>query len=273
MLIFLDLDGTFFVTFTPVSNLAKQAAAALRKKGHKLILCTGRSAGELPPEIKAMPWDGAVLSAGAYAQAEGKTLYEKGIPAETVRKTFELFEKHNVPCVLETQNEVLGKAYSLEYCREFFYGMQEKHGVSRSERNDLIEIMRECDRPWEETPARKILYYDSPITIPEVLAEIGGGAEIVPSAISDRSRETGEISPEGVDKSVGVRLISDYFGASKEDIIAIGDSVNDIPMLECAGLKIVMGNASDDVKALADQITDTAANDGFYKAFETLGMI
>ena len=55
--------------------------------------------------------------------------------------------------------------------------------------------------------------------------------------------------------------------------MAIGDGGNDIAMLEHAGVGVVMGNASDEVKAVADYVTDSVDEDGVYNALKHFGLI
>lgn len=77
-----------------------------------------------------------------------------------------------------------------------------------------------------------------------------------------------DVMKEGSTKANAVNILIDYLNISKEEVIAIGDGGNDIPMFEIAGYKIVMGNANEYVKSKADYITDTNNNDGVAKALE-----
>jgi len=77
----------------------------------------------------------------------------------------------------------------------------------------------------------------------------------------------------GVNKSVGIQKVLEYYGADAADTIAIGDGSNDIEMLDFCALGVAMGNAPDIVKQHADIVTDRIENDGLYKAFEMLELI
>lgn len=57
-------------------------------------------------------------------------------------------------------------------------------------------------------------------------------------------------------------------GIKKEEILTIGDQNNDIELLKAGGVAVAMGNATDELKAYANYITDTVENDGFVKAVE-----
>ena len=77
-----------------------------------------------------------------------------------------------------------------------------------------------------------------------------------------------EVMPSGVDKGVGVRALADSLGIPMEQVMALGDEGNDIPMLRAAGYGVAMGNGSPEAKAAARFITDTNDCCGFAKAIE-----
>ena len=65
-----------------------------------------------------------------------------------------------------------------------------------------------------------------------------------------------------------MEFLQNYWGLKKEEILTIGDQNNDIALLQAGGLKIAMGNATDELKEIADYITDSVYEDGFVKAME-----
>ncbi len=75
-----------------------------------------------------------------------------------------------------------------------------------------------------------------------------------------------DITPPATDKGYAVRTLAQAVNIPLNEVVVIGDMVNDLPMFRVAGLAIAMGNGSDEVKAAADHVTDTNDNDGFAKA-------
>ncbi|MDQ3615391.1 MAG: Cof-type HAD-IIB family hydrolase [Actinomycetota bacterium] len=71
-----------------------------------------------------------------------------------------------------------------------------------------------------------------------------------------------DIAPEGISKASGLLEIADMLDVARRDVLAIGDGRNDIEMLEWAGRGVAMGQAPDEVKAIADHVTDVVENDG-----------
>jgi 5-amino-6-(5-phospho-D-ribitylamino)uracil phosphatase len=79
-----------------------------------------------------------------------------------------------------------------------------------------------------------------------------------------------ELMPAGVTKWSGVRRLAAAWGIGNEAICAVGDDVNDIPMIHAAGLGIAMGNAVAEVRAVADRIAPTHDEDGLVRVVEWL---
>ena len=77
-----------------------------------------------------------------------------------------------------------------------------------------------------------------------------------------------EISNKEATKACALEYLRNLWGLKKEEIMTIGDQNNDIVLLKAGGLAVAMGNATDELKACADYVTDTIDNDGFVKAVE-----
>jgi Cof subfamily protein (haloacid dehalogenase superfamily) len=79
-----------------------------------------------------------------------------------------------------------------------------------------------------------------------------------------------EIAPHGVSKWTGICYLAAEWGISANKICAVGDDVNDIPMIAAAGLGVAMGNALDEVKAASDRIAPRHDDDGLVQVVEWL---
>ena len=82
-----------------------------------------------------------------------------------------------------------------------------------------------------------------------------------------------EIMNEGVTKADAINHLCDYYSMSKQDIVAFGDNYNDKEMLESVGMGIAMGNAPEDIKKIASDVTSTNNQDGIFKALQKLNII
>lgn len=86
--------------------------------------------------------------------------------------------------------------------------------------------------------------------------------------VASSSKKNVEVTTKGVSKGNALKFLCEYFNIKKEEVMAIGDSENDISMLQYAGFGVAMGNAIDTVKKEAEFITETNDNDGVAKAIE-----
>ena len=119
--------------------------------------------------------------------------------------------------------------------------------------NELIELWKK-----EGTGPNKILCMSSPDKINFLKDNIkASDLNIYPSKPTYL-----EIMPTKASKTSAINCLQKKFNVDKSEIIAMGDNYNDIDMLEYAGLGIAMGNAPDDVKKYANDVTLTNDEDG-----------
>lgn len=85
--------------------------------------------------------------------------------------------------------------------------------------------------------------------------------------------EYAEAMPKGLTKSGGMDEVLKHYGMDRKDSIAIGDSINDMDMLEFSNFGIAMGNACDELKEIADFTTKNIQEDGIEHALKVCGLI
>jgi hydroxymethylpyrimidine pyrophosphatase-like HAD family hydrolase len=96
----------------------------------------------------------------------------------------------------------------------------------------------------------------------------------MPELIFNRANQYGyDINLKGDLKADGVRILMDYFKIKSEDIYAFGDGINDVSMIKLAGHGIAMGNACEELKSVADYITDNVDDNGIINALKHFKLI
>lgn len=119
----------------------------------------------------------------------------------------------------------------------------------------------------------KVMFFSNAISYEEVYEKWEGIVHMTPFSIPSSQKWAGEISPMHVNKTEGILSILEHSTFAPEDVIAIGDSDNDVDMLEFASVGIAMGNATDKARAAADWQTDAVLDDGILHAFQKLGLL
>ena len=82
-----------------------------------------------------------------------------------------------------------------------------------------------------------------------------------------------DLGVKDITKVHAINELLKYLGASIEDTLAFGDAKVDIPMLEYCAIGVAMASGGDEIKAMADYVTDGVDEDGLYHAFEHFGLI
>lgn len=102
---------------------------------------------------------------------------------------------------------------------------------------------------------------------------VGDDLDVVRGSMGMFAPENGETMCKGVSKGEGLRFAAATMGVPLADTVAIGDSDNDLTMIEVAGIGIAMGNGEQCVKDAADWVTDAVDASGLAHAFERLGVV
>ena len=88
---------------------------------------------------------------------------------------------------------------------------------------------------------------------------------IVPADITSSGDDGMEIMPKGASKADTLRVLVDIYNVRLDNVMAFGDSINDIPMLEAAGVGVAMANGDEDIQRIADHIAPANTEGGFAK--------
>lgn len=258
-LIALDLDGTFYAGRTlGVPESAWSAIERGREAGLKFAVCTGRPQGghgleyaqRLQPDGPHVFNDGASI-----CDAWGRSLYAEPVPR--LPEIIAIARKYGLPFDLMGADN--GRYYETELMPPELLTHIEMTGVvARSARFE--EIRETLVRLWFVVPDLSLWETVKPDL--EALPEID-----LAEYLSPREVITGVIK-KGVSKASGLRWLAEHYGLSLEEVAMIGDSHNDLEAIRDAGLGIAMGNAVEEIIAVADHITGHVRENGFAQAID-----
>ncbi len=249
--IFLDFDDTLFPSSgeTQISDRTLKALTDAQNKGHKIFLNTSRPPSLLNVDAcRGFKFDG-YLCGYSYANVGGKVILSDRLTADETQPIVAHFYGRNIPVLLEGE-------------QASWVAYPPKKGFSSRYLpvDDIGEMFRIC----ELEPIMKI----SILSLLE-----GNDLEFVRQfgdAILLPQWDYTEIVPFGHSKATVMQAVLQFLDWDPKHVIAIGDSDNDIPMLEAAEISVAMGNASDEAKAHADHITETVKNDGVARILEEI---
>ena len=269
--VFLDVDGTLVNFNGEIPKSCIRALSEAQKNGHKMILCTGRQKSQIYPELmRRVKFDGMVASAGAYIELDGNIIFASRPTKEKLDFIIDFFEGNDIPFCLQTAHAIYMSRENLPRICDF---MRER-GSTEALINSVIGNVVFTDDPKSCDCVEKIAYYNSPFNIDEVRSILGDYFHVVGYSLGKVGNASyGEITFAGINKATGIERFMNAVGASITDSIAVGDSENDLEMLEFAGFSVCMGNGYEKAKAHADLITTDIDDDGIYNAFVKIGLI
>lgn len=224
---FFDIDGTLIdIQSKRITEKTLEALQRLRAGGVKICLATGRSPVALPV-FPGVEFDACLTFNGSLCYtAGGETIFSNPIAHEDVQKIIANGTDADLTDYFAIAKMVVPITEEFDtVCREDIYQL-----MMGGRKDEYDAILRGVD-----------------------------GAKI--AAWWDRAVD---IIPASGGKGTGIGKILEYYGFDKAEAVAFGDGNNDIEMLQVVGSAVAMGNASDELKAVATEVCRPVTEDGVY---------
>lgn len=277
---FIDVDGTILEHGSVIAPSTVTAIRTARANGHLVYLCTGRSAGDLHPSVRAIGFDGAITNGGAFATRGDELVVSHLMPRVDVDRMVGYFDAHGIHYFLQTHEGVYASEGVAAFADEFFRERRERHD------EDLRKLGLDADAdPLPAIGYRPIdeLDFDAVVkstfismrsdTLAHAEAELGERFHVIPGSIPLPGGSNGEVAVRGVDKGSAIVEVLAILGRGVEGTVGIGDSWNDVEMFRVVETAVAMGGADPALKEMADHVTTDVLDDGVWNAFVALGLV
>ena len=267
-LVALDMDGTLLDSSSKIRPRTVEAIRAALARGVNVVLATGKAR---PGAIKALQsvglagpglvvdsrGPGVFLQGLAVFGSRGEQLSDRHLDEAVVRAAFEYSLQQDVPlCGFLGDDCVTARMHpELERLNTVYY-------------EPLARVAGSVEELLRGPPVRKLLFMSNPervhdILLPHWRQAVGGSASVV-QAVPNML----EIVPPGANKGEGLRVLLPALGLPREALLACGDGLNDLEMVQYAGVGIAMGNAVAKVKEAATKVVASNDEDGIAEALE-----
>lgn len=235
-LIALDMDGTLLDDDLTVSPANREAIAHAQQKGVHVVLSTGRY----------------ILSAREYAESLGLTTYiVSSNGSEVWSYEGDLVERHVLPAEMVEWMRDTARYYGTRFWGTAADGVwhaedfpEDVYGHDWLKCGFSTEDDRTRQTVWESLQATRQL------------------------ELTNSSPWNIEVNPKGISKATGLLTVCQLIGLTMQNVMAVGDSLNDVAMIKAAGCGVAMGNAQQPVKKAADWVTGTNTEDGVAQAIQ-----
>ncbi|MGL4739785.1 MAG: Cof-type HAD-IIB family hydrolase [Sarcina sp.] len=268
-MICIDMDGTLLNSKKKLSEENRKALKKAYDEDVHIIICTGRNSRSALYFADQIGIESAIISNnGALVMDESGEvlLFKEILDKQQCQKILDISKKYKTIPNFHS----VGKIYLNSKFRKFINDMFFNRNVP--EKYKIENVYLKAQSAWTNLFDENKEFFGKCIMLDKSRDKL--------NRISEELKETGlfeltysgkyclEINSKGVSKGRAVRMLSEHYGIKQEEIICIGDNGNDISMIKYAGLGVAMKNGTEEVKSIADYITDTNDNNGVAKVVE-----
>jgi 5-amino-6-(5-phospho-D-ribitylamino)uracil phosphatase len=228
-LIALDMDGTLLTNKHEISAANRQAIKEAREKGIIVVLSTGRSIRKVRKHMDSLELTSYLVTVnGSEIWDDKSELVERSIvKTDLMQWMWNLSQHHNTKFwAISTENNYFDEMPVDIHEHEWL-----KFGFN-----------------IEDDTIRKKIFFE--------LQEKGE------FELTNSTPKNIEVNPAGINKAKGLQIVCERLGIEMKNVMAVGDSLNDLAMIKEAGLGVAMGNGQDIVKRAADWVTASNNEDG-----------
>lgn len=251
----LDIDGTLTNSKKEITPETKTAIREVMKRGHKVILASGRPTPGMrryEKELELEKYGGYLLSFNGARIVEcrtGEVVYQRTLPPTAPAKLYDFAQKNGCGIITYLGDQIISAFEPDEY-------------VALEARINGLEV-RVVDnfKYFVDFDVNKCLLTAPPEKAEKLEQELREKYKDVLSIYRSEPFFI-EVMPQNIDKATSLDRMLEGIGLGREDAICCGDGFNDISMIRYAGVGVAMGNAQPAVKEAADYITTTNDENG-----------
>lgn len=276
-LIVIDIDGTVLKSNHNISQYSRRVLDQAREAGLHVTLASGRNftnmlhiAQKLGIEEPVISNDGALIK----NPMSGEVLFEQAFDGKCLSEILGILSKHGLTYTVHFEHASVSNK-PMNYLS--MIRRMGKRAIAAGLHEKAVREIKSHDKIVEDLTQKHLKAYkvSTLANHPDASGMKESCREIEEcygkcSKISFSGLRNFEVLPVGVTKAKGLIYLQDFYNVKREEIIAFGDSFNDLDMLRHAGFGIAMGNASDNVKNTADFVTKTNDSHGVAYAIEQI---
>ena len=285
----IDLDGTLLNSTGEVSEGTKLALQNARAQGTEVVLASGRPISSTRTLALELGVDNYLISGNGsvvYDVQKDEILYDRFLTKEQVLQIVKLCEENSFYYNIYTEEEVIAK--SLNYNVLFYH----KENIKKvEEKRTHINIVQDVQRYSQESENEHFLKItvcdESKLIFSRIMKKLKeiDNVDILEVEYMSRKRiKEGtddvdiqyyytEVTNKNVNKWSAIQFLMEKLDIKKEEIVAIGDNLNDKEMIENAGLGVVMGNSNPRMKEIANVIVADNDSEGVMDAINQFVLI
>lgn len=274
--VFFDIDGTLVNDNRRVLTSTKQAIQSLKEQGILVGLATGRGPFFVQSFMEELDMDFAVTYNGQYIFSREGLIAAKPIDKASLRRLIAYAQANRKELAFGCKDGVkgskimnFGMSKVPQWSSKLIPKKLTRHvnmGFNRVVSRAFPQKVEDLEQASQE-PVYQVLMLATAHHTEKIEQDFSG------LKFTRSSPFAADIICEGTSKLEGIRLVGQKYGFGLHEVMAFGDSDNDLEMLSGVGMSIAMGNGTERVKEIAKHITSSNSQDGIHKALEHFGIL
>lgn len=266
-LVCIDMDGTLLNSKKTISERTKATIKNAYQLGTDIVITTGRVYENAAFYSKLIGVNSPIIASNGsiIRGSNNNIIYRNVMNTKSLKRILDVCEKCKVKVNFYTNNSVICGSRLVYVLMKYLFLKSMiicdngKIDIEYVTKND--ELIDEIERNADKILRCEIIHASTKKIreVKERLKKIDA-IEVVSS-----TKNNIEITSKSVSKGAAIQFLAQYYNIQKKEIIAIGDSENDLSMIKYAGVGVAMGNGDKFIKSKADYVTDTNDNDGVAK--------
>ena len=253
-IVFFDVDGTLIpMGAKQLPQRMRHTLTRLREQGIKLCVATGRGPCTLPDFAQGL-FDAYLTYNGAYCYDEQGVIFNNPIAPEEVQQLLRNAEALGRPVSIAIRGGLAANGSDEDLATYYTFAnlqLEVDEDFHNTVQQDVYQVMLGC---------RKSDY-------PAILKDVAN------VKITGWWERASDVIPANGGKGTAIRQVLAHYGLDPENALAFGDGNNDLEMLQTVGTGVAMGNASQELKEIADAVCGKASEDGIYHYCLSHGLI
>ncbi|ALS01701.1 haloacid dehalogenase [Enterococcus silesiacus] len=274
--IFFDIDGTLVNKNAKALESTKRAISLAQAQGIICGVATGRGPVHLSEQIDKLNLDVFVTYNGQFVYTKDEALRSEPFASDTLRTIVTFSDVHHRQIMFGSKDSIEGSSLmrfgQKKWAKKLARFLPRRFPVTLAKNLVSRFSLHRKDQRYQDLAILKEPIYQCVLL--SAKSEESFLKEQLPDCHFTRSNPyTVDIIPTGGSKLVGIQQCLEHFDILLEEVMAFGDSWNDLEMLSHVGFGVAMGNAEEEIKKAAKYVTKSNDEDGIYQALMHYGVI
>ena len=270
--VFIDVDGTLVEHGRRIPPSAPEAIKRARAAGHLVFLCTGRAEADIPDPVREIEVDGAITDGGCTVRVGDELILQRTMTEEESAALLSYFDGAGLEYIIQSTGPSFRSPGFARLTREREEARREGGDDSPAWLSNWAERFPLVEEADPTTFTKAVFTSDNPETVELAQQALSDRFLVVPGSVPGEEGTTGELAPLGADKGTGIEAVLEHLGRGRELTVGIGDSHNDLEMMDVVQTGVAMGNSVDALRERADIVTTSVLEDGVANALAQLGL-